>query len=122
MNEQQRKFESYFDEQITACQQRSKMLAEDDRMDEGNFEKIRENVYEIFKTILSAAERVCEKDELAKRAFFLQKAEQIPTSWRMSYETAKQNGDVRKMHIESIKLDTIQEIKDMCMQIWEETT
>lgn len=122
MNEQQRKFESYFDEQITACQQRSKMLAEDDRMDEGNFEKIRANVYEIFKTILSAAERVCEKDELAKRAFFLQKAEQIPTSWRTSYETAKQNGDVRKMHIESIKLDTIQEIKDMCMQIWEETT
>lgn len=122
MNEQQRKFESYFDEQITACQQRSKMFAEDDRMDEGNFEKIRENVYEIFKTILSAAERVCEKDELAKRAFFLQKAEQIPTSWRTSYETAKQNGDVRKMHIESIKLDTIQEIKDMCMQIWEETT
>lgn len=122
MNEQQRKFESYFDEQITACQQRSKMLAEDDRMDEGNFEKIRANVYEIFKTILSAAERVCEKDELAKRAFFLQKAEQIPTSWRASYETAKQNGDVRKMHIESIKLDTIQEIKDMCMQIWEETT
>lgn len=122
MNEQQRKFESYFDEQITACQQRSKMLAEDDRMDEGNFEKIRVNVYEIFKTILSAAERVCEKDELAKRAFFLQKAEQIPTSWRASYETAKQNGDVRKMHIESIKLDTIQEIKDMCMQIWEETT
>lgn len=122
MNEQQRKFESYFDEQITACQQRSKMLAEDDRMDEGNFEKIRTNVYEIFKTILSAAERVCEKDELAKRAFFLQKAEQIPTSWRASYETAKQNGDVRKMHIESIKLDTIQEIKDMCMQIWEETT
>lgn len=122
MNEQQRKFESYFDEQITACQQRSKMLAEDDRMDEGNFEKIRANVYEIFKTILSAAERVCEKDELAKRAFFLQKAEQIPTSWRTSYKTAKQNGDVRKMHIESIKLDTIQEIKDMCMQIWEETT
>lgn len=122
MNEQQRKFESYFDEQITACQHRSKMLAEDDRMDEGNFEKIRANVYEIFKTILSAAERVCEKDELAKRAFFLQKAEQIPTSWRASYETAKQNGDVRKMHIESIKLDTIQEIKDMCMQIWEETT
>lgn len=122
MSEQQQKLESYLDEQITACQQHSKMLAKDDRMDEGNFEKIRANVYEIFKTILSAAERVCEKDELAKRAFFLQKAEQIPTSWRTSYETAKQNGDVRKMHIESIKLDTIQEIKDMCMQIWEETT
>ncbi|MBD5480164.1 MAG: hypothetical protein HDR14_12895 [Lachnospiraceae bacterium] len=122
MNEQQQKFESYLDEQIAACKQRSKLLAEDERMDEGKFEKIRANVYEIFKTILSVAERVCGKDDLAKRDFFLQKAEQIPTSWAASYEKARQNGDIEKMHIESIKLDTIQEIKDMCMQIWEETT
>ena len=122
MNEQQRKFESYLDERIAACKQCSKLLAEDDRMDEGNFEKVRANVYEIFKTILSVAERVCGKDDAAKRRFFLQKAEQIPTSWATSYEKAKQNGDVKKMHIESIKLDTIQEIKDMCIQIWEETT
>ena len=122
MNEQQRKFESYFDKQIAACKQRSKLLAEDDRTDEGNFEKVRANVYEIFKTILSVAERVCGKDDLAKREFFLQKAEQIPTSWTASYEKAKQSGDVEKMHIESIKLDTIQEIKDMCMRIWEGTT
>ncbi|MDE6280403.1 MAG: hypothetical protein K2M15_01205 [Oscillospiraceae bacterium] len=122
MNEQQRKFESYLDEQIVACKQRSQLLAEDDRIDEGNFEKVRANVYEIFKTILSVAERVCGKDDSAKRDFFLQKAEQIPTSWTASYEKAKQNGDVEKMHIERIKLDTIQEIKDMCAQIWEETT
>ena len=121
MNEQQ-KFESYLDEQIAACKQRSKLLAEDDRMDEGKDEKVRANIYEIFKTILSVAERVCGKDDLAKRRFFLQKAEQIPTSWTISYEKAKQNGDVKKMHVESIKLDTIREIKDMCMQIWEETT
>ena len=39
MNEQQQKFESYLDEQIAACKQRSKLLAEDERMDEGKFEK-----------------------------------------------------------------------------------
>ena len=122
MNEQQREFEAYLDEQIAACNQRSKLLVEDDRTDDGNFEKIRANVYEIFKTILSVAESVCGKDDLAKRRFFLQKAEQIPTSWTISYEKAKLHGDVEKMHVESIKLDTIREIKDMCMQIWEETT
>ena len=122
MNEQQRKFESYLDKQIAACKQRSQLLAEDDRMDEGNFEKVRANVYEIFKTILSVAERVCGGDDSAKRAFFLQKAEQIPADWAASYEKAKQSGDIAKMYIESIKLDTIREIKDMCMQIWEETT
>lgn len=122
MNEQQRKFECYLDEQIAACKQRGKRFAADDRMDEGNFEKIRANVYEIFKTILSAAEKVCGKDDLAKKRFFLQKVEQIPTSWTASYEKAKQHGDVGQMHIESIKLDTIREIKNQYMQIWEETT
>ena len=122
MNEQQRKFESYLDEQIAACRQRSKLLAEDDRMDEGNEEKVRANIYEIFKTILSVAEKVCGKDDFAKKRFFLQKAEQIPASWMTSYEKAEQHGDIEKMHIESIKLDTIREIKDMCMRIWEETT
>lgn len=122
MNEQQPQFESYLDEQITACKQRSKLLAADNRMDEGNFEKVRANVYEIFKTILSVAETVCGKDDSAKKHFFLQKAEQIPMSWMTSYEKAKQHGDVEKMHIESVKLDTIREIKDMCMQIWEENT
>ena len=122
MNEQQRKFESYLDEQIAACRQRSKLLAEDDRMDEGNEEKVRANIYEIFKTSLSVAEKVCGKDEFVKKRLFLQKAEQIPASWMTSYEKAEQHGDVEKMHIESIKLDTIREIKDMCMQIWEETT
>lgn len=122
MDEQQQKFESYLDEQIAVCKQRSKLFAEDGRMDEGNFEKVRANVYEIFKTILSVAERVCGKDDLAKKRFFLQKAEQIPMSWTTSYEKVKQNGDAEKTHIESIKLDTIREIKDMCMQIWEETT
>ena len=120
-NEQQQKFELWLEGQIVASKQRSKLLAEDGRMDEGNFEKIRANVYEIFKTILSVAERVCGKDDLAKRRFFLQKAEQIPTSWAASYEKATQNGDAPKMYIESIKLDTIQDIKNMFMQMWEET-
>lgn len=122
MNEQQQKFEVYLDKQIAACKRRGQLLTEDDRIDEGNFEKIRANVYEIFKTILSVAERVCGNDNSAKKVFFLQRAEQIPTNWTASYERAKQNGDVEKMHIERIKLDTIREIKDMCMRIWEEAT
>lgn len=118
----EQKFELYLDEQIAACRQRSRQFTADNRMDEGNFEKVRANVYEIFKTILSVAERTCGEDALAKKQFFLQKAKQIPISWRASYEKAQQHGDTKKMHIERIKLDTIHEIKDMYMQIWEETT
>lgn len=122
MNEKQRKFELYLDEQITECRQRSELLAADERMDEGNFEKVRANVYEIFKTILSAAEKVCGKDDGARKRFFLQKTDEIPANWTTSYEEAKKQGDVEKVYIESIKLDTAREIKEMCMQIWEENT
>lgn len=120
MNNKYQRFESYLDERIATCNEHSKRLAEDDRIDEGNFEKVRANVYEIFKTILSVAENICGEDDLAKKKFFLEKAEQIPMSWATSYEKAKQNEDVTKMHIESIKLETIQEIKDMFIQIEEE--
>ncbi|MDE7214168.1 MAG: hypothetical protein K2N42_06280 [Anaeroplasmataceae bacterium] len=116
----QNKFEVYLDEHISACKQQSRLLAEDGRMDEGNFEKVRANVYEIFKTILSVSQKVCGNDDLARKNFFLEKLEQIPTSWKDSYEKAKEHGEVEKMHIESIKLKTIQEIKDTFMKIWEE--
>lgn len=120
MSERQRKFGRWLEEQITACEQRGRRLAEDDRADEANFEKIRANVYDVFKTILSVAGRVCGEDERAGKAFFSQRAEQIPASWKASYQKAKQNGDAAKMHIETIKLDTIREIREMCVQIWGE--
>ena len=122
MSEQEQKFELYLDKQIAACKQRCKLLIADDRTDEGNFEKIRANIYEIFKTILLAAERVCGKDRSAKKRFFLQKAGQIPKSWTVSYEKAKKQGDIEKMYIERIKLETVQEITDQYVQIWEEAT
>lgn len=120
MSEQQQKFQCWLEEQIAACRQRGRLLAEDDRTDEANFEKIRANIYGIFKTILSVAERMWGDDERAKRDFFSQKAQQIPAGWEDSYEKAKQNGDPAKMHIERIKLDTIGEIREMCAQIWGE--
>lgn len=120
MNEQQRKLVNYFEKQIADCKRRSELLAADDRMDEANIEKVRANIYDIFKTILSAAEKVCGEDDIAKKRFFLQKAEQIPESWSAAYEHAKKHEDVEKMLVESTKLDTIQEIKDTFLQVWEE--
>ena len=74
-----------------------------------------------LKTIFSVAGRVCGDDDRARRDFFSQKAQQIPAGWAASYEKARQNGDTEKMHIETIKLDAIREIREMCAQIWGET-
>ncbi len=116
MDKQQSEFIRYLDERIADCNERAKSLREEGRADEGIFENIRTNVYEIFKTVLSAAEKTCGAGNSAKWDFFLQKTEQIPENWRISYEKAKEHGDIKKMHIESIKLETVQEIREMIMK------
>ena len=110
---------AYFEEQITLCYQRRDTLLADDRGDEADFERIKANVFDIFRTILSVAFKSCKGDSDAIRKFFLIKTEQIPTNWAASYVKAKQHDDVEKMQIESIKLDTLQGIKEMFVKIWE---
>ena len=41
---------SYFEGQIALCGQRNKELLADERMDEATFEKVKANVYDIFRT------------------------------------------------------------------------
>lgn len=113
------KLNTYFDRQISLCQQRNKALSADDRMDEADFEKIRANVYDIFRTILSVAAQSAKNEPEKIRQIFALKTEQIPSNWSMAYEKAKQHDDAVKMKIEQIKLDTIREIKTAFIQIWE---
>lgn len=118
MEEQQSEFMVRLDEKIATCKQRGRQLREEGRTDEGIFENIRINVYEIFKTVFTAAEKTCGADPAAKRDFFLQKTEKIPENWKISYDKAKAHGDTEKMHIEHIKLKAAQEIRDMIAQMW----
>ncbi|MBR5490209.1 MAG: hypothetical protein IKV79_02940 [Oscillospiraceae bacterium] len=113
------KLNSYFEEQIAICGRRNKELLDDERTDEANFEKVKGNVYDIFRTILSVAVKTSQGDSNAVQHFFVQKAQQIPSSWVTSYDKAKQHNDVVKMQIEQIKLDAIGEIKEKFAKIWE---
>lgn len=114
------KLNRYFEEQIAMCSQRNKELIADDRTDEATFEKVKANVYDIFRTILSVAIKNSKGDSDAVRLFFVEKTEQIPSNWVDSYEKAKQYNDVVKMSVEQIKLDTISEIKEYFEKVWEE--
>ena len=103
---------AYFDEQIALCNRRSEELFADSRGDEAVFEKVRANVFDIFRTVLSAAEKSCKGDAEAAARFFLLKLEQIPSNWVESYEKAKQHNDAAKMRTEEIKLDALRQIKE----------
>ena len=113
------KLNSYFEEQIAMCGQRNKELLADEHTDEATFEKVKANVYDIFRTILSAAVKNGKGDPDAVRRFFVQKTEQIPSSWETAYNKAKENNDAVKMCLEQIKLDTIGEIKENFAKTWE---
>ena len=119
MNERVARVNNYFDQKIEQCNQCIHTLQADDRRDEANLEKVRANVYDIFRTILSVAVKTGQGDPEAVKRFFVSKTEQIPSGWVTSYEQAEKHGDAVKMAIEQIKLDTVDEIRQVFVQIWE---
>ena len=114
------KLNSYFDKEISLCKHRSENLLADDRADEAAHEKIKANVYGIFRTILSVAVKTGKGDPDAVRHFFFLKIQQIPSNWTTAYDQARQHDDTVKMQVEQIKLDTVGSIRETFTAIWEE--
>ena len=100
----------FLEVRIAACRERAGQLENDLRKDEAVFEKVRENVYDIFRTVLNVAGKQHGDDEEAIRSFFASRLRQIPSSWRQSLETARQHGDTQKVWMEEIKLAVIDDI------------
>ena len=114
------KLNSYFDKQISLCGQCNKKMLAEERGDEADFEKVKANVYDIFRTIFSVAVKNSKGDFEAIKRFFILRIEQIPSNWVSAYNKARQHDDAVKMQIEQIKLDTAREIKETFEMIWEE--
>ncbi len=110
---------AYFDAAIARCTEQEKALIADERKDEAVFEKIRANVYNIYRTILGVAVQNCGEDADKVRDFLLKQIDHIPASWRASHEVARQHNDTAKVQIEEIKLAVVQEIKAEFTKIWE---
>lgn len=119
MEQKLSQMDRYFEEQIAICHRRGQALLADGRADEAAFEKVRANVFGIFRTVLSVAAKSGGGDPDAVRRFFAQKAGQIPASWAAAYGKAKQHNDTARMHLEQIKLGTAAEIRENFAKIWE---
>lgn len=111
---------AFFDAEIAACARRGGELRADSRADEANFEKIKANVYGIFRTVLSVAAEHCKTQEEV-RDFVLLRIRQIPESWGVALEKATQHGDGVRVQLERLKLDTASKIERKFREIWEVT-
>ncbi len=111
---------SRLESRIAECEEKRNQLISDERADEANFEKIKANIYDIFKTVLCVAKNNCDEDFSAVKDFFLKRLEQIPANWHASYEKALAHDDVEKLRIESVKLEVIEDIKAEFTKISEE--
>lgn len=112
-------FTAYLENSIAGCVEQEKALVADERKDEAVFEKIRANVYNIFRSIFGVAVNTCGEDADKVRDFLLKQIDHIPASWLATYETARQHNDAAKVQIEEIKLAVVQEIQVEFTKIWE---
>ena len=113
------KLNSWFEEKIAQCSKHNQELNEDGRTDEAIFEKVKANIYDVFRTVFSVAVKTGKGDAGAVKTFFIERAEQIPASWAAALEKAKEHNDTVRMQTEQIKLDTVQEIREKFTKIWE---
>lgn len=113
------KMNAYFNEQIAECQQRSTALLADERQDEADFEKVKANVYDIFRTMLSVGCNTQSTPEAAA-SFLENKLMTIPANWSASLAKAQEHGDAGKAHIERLKLEAVEYIKTNFKLIWED--
>ena len=121
MNHQNiQRMNDFFAERIAGCEQRGTALKADERGDEAVNEKVRANIFDVFRTVLSAAEKAGRGDAKAVRSFFRDRLETIPSGWAVSYEKAREHDDAVRMQIEKIKLDAAAEIREYFDQVWEE--
>lgn len=119
MNDKLNKMYEYFDEKKAECTANHKRLLSEDRGDEANFEKIRRNVYDVFKTVLEVAVKTRGNDPKAVKDFFLSRLETIPENWRKAYDKASEHGDEAAKYREELKLNALEDIADTFARVWE---
>lgn len=110
MEPQKHPFTDWLAEQCAECIRRREALTADLRPDEARFERIRENVYDIFRTVYISAGKV-RSTAPEIHLFFLQKLEEIPSNWAKALDLARHNGDQCRAVIEQLKLDTAAHIR-----------
>lgn len=91
---------SYLDQRAAFWAEEGRKLAAEDRQDESSLTKVRVNVYGICKTLLQV-------QKLEKGAVQIAR---LQSTWEQARAKAEAHGDLNKVLIEGIKLETIGEV------------
>ncbi len=91
---------------VADCQAKATALTADSRYDEAVFEKVRGNVFDIFRTVLETARKTDHPE-----AFFRARLTDIPAHWSAALEQAERHRDSRRAHTEQFKLEAVREIE-----------
>ena len=103
-----------------SCVKQEQQLIADSRKDEANMMKVKANIYDIFKSMFQLSVKNKPRDPAGISEAFLKKLDSIPQNWMKSYDLARRNQDAVKILVEETKLDTVKEIRNVFMKIWEE--
>lgn len=113
-------FISYLDQQTSAAQGNITRLIKDNRRDEANFEKIRVNLYQMFKTVFQAASRICSSEE-EQLKFFSARLRMNDEAWSAALAKATKYNDEARILQEQVKLEVLSEVRETFEKIWEVT-
>lgn len=108
---------SYLDGEIEACKAAQEALTADSRKDEAVLQKIRGNVFDIFRTVFVTAQQRT-SDEAAFRAFIENNLTNIPRGWKAAYAQAEAHNDAIRLAQEQVKLTALSEVETELRQLW----
>lgn len=120
MDKLESNFLNYIETSIAHFTATSKKLQEQEKVDEANLEKIKKNVYDIFKTLFNVdKKRIFEKtkDYDLFCLEYLKRFDTIPQSWKISLDNATKHGDTVNQVIEELKLNTALNIKNEFLKL-----
>lgn len=110
MGDDMSKYIEYLDETIRELKETEKELVQTDRKDEANIIRIKMNICDIAKTIYNVSAK--KNSGSALKEEYVRQLTRLPENWKVSYQKAKEHGDVQKILIEETKLEMLQMIKD----------
>ena len=113
-------FITYLDERTRAVQENINRLTKDQRKDEADFEKIRANIFQMFKTIFQASARISTAEEDQIR-FFDNRMTIIAETWKAALAKATEHRDERRILQEQVKLEVVDEIRSFFDKTWRTT-